>query len=384
MADVFRILDRFKITGRGDVYTIQNDTYSNIRIGEILYDLQSNHFKVKGIEMFRRIPDGKNTEDMSPGLLFEFIDGVPAEGNILVRDLENVNFLFCNHPLYPRKADEDYEEEYQAAGLEHACALFSYENLQLGKLSLYGEEISGLTIYRGWMMKPEMYRDFYNKLEARGIILINTPEEYERYHTLPGWYEDFKDCTADSVWEDQGTLESALSLTKGLSGAYVVKDYVKSRKHEWYDACFIPDIEDKQNAEKVIGNFVSRQGDALVGGVVLRQFIKLKQNGFHEKSGMPLSEEYRVFVFAGRIQIVDDYWYKDKQVRFSDEEKVWIESQVKKIKSNFATMDLARREDGSLVIMELGDGQVSGLQQIKTEDFYRAFIPEALRVGDIR
>lgn len=50
---------------------------------------------------------------------------------------------------------------YQAVGLEHHCALFSYENLENGTLSLYGDTISGLTIYRGWMMKPDMYRKFF-------------------------------------------------------------------------------------------------------------------------------------------------------------------------------------------------------------------------------
>ena len=43
-----------------------------------------------------------------------------------------------------------------------------------------------------------------------------------------------------------------------------------------------------------------------------------------------------------------------------------------RIGSNLVTMDIARKEDGSLMIMELGDGQVSGLQQIKPEGFYRA------------
>ncbi|XCP86967.1 ATP-grasp domain-containing protein [Roseburia hominis] len=37
------------------------------------------------------------------------------------------------------------------------------------------------------------------------------------------------------------------------------------------------------------------------------------------------------------------------------------------------TVDIARREDGFLIIMEFGDGQVSGLQQLEAERFYRAF-----------
>lgn len=383
MGDVFRILDRFKITGRGTVYTIKNYAHSNVRIGDILYDLQSNRFKVMGVERFRQIPDGMSIEDMPIGLMFELVGGVEAEGNMLVRSLEDVNFIFCNHPLYSKRVDEDYEEEFQVAGLEHACALFSYENIEIGKLSLYGEDISGLTIYRGWMMKPELYRTFYDKLEAKGIILINTPEEYERYHMLPGWYDDFRDNTAKSVWEDQGTVDSALLLTRGLEGSYIVKDYVKSRKHEWYDACFINNIADKANAERIIRNFVEWQDSNLVGGVVLRQFEKLMPLGFHEKSGMPISEEYRVFAFAGRIMIIDDYWQADKKTSFSEEEHQWIEASVKKLKSNFVTMDIARREDRKLIIMELGDGQVSGLQQIKPADFYRAFNPEVQRLGDV-
>lgn len=52
------------------------------------------------------------------------------------------------------------------------------------------------------------------------------PEEYERYHTLPGWYDDFADETAQSVWETEGNVENALLKAKQLSGSYIVKDYV--------------------------------------------------------------------------------------------------------------------------------------------------------------
>ena len=382
MGEVLRIQDRFKITGRGMVYFVKIYNHSTIHIGDVFYDLQGYRFKVAGIEMIRRIPDDKDPEDMPVGLLFEPVDGVEVEGNILVSSLSDINFIFCNHPLYPRRVDEDYEEEYQAAGLEHECALFSYEDLERGKLSLYGEDISGLTVYRGWMMKPELYRSFYEKLEEKGIILINSPEEYEKYHILPEWYEDFKEDTAYSVWEDEGTVESAMLLTKNLEGSYIVKDYVKSRKHEWYDACYIPKIADRANAEKIIKTFIDRQGSDLIGGVVLRQFVKLKSVGFHDKSGMPISEEYRVFAYAGRIMIIDDYWKADQKVCFPDEELEWIKAQVKKLKSSFVTMDIARREDGKLMIMELGDGQVSGLQQINLTKFYRGFNPAVLILPD--
>lgn len=377
MGDILRILERFRITGRGVVYTVKKSEAANIYMGDVFTDLRGNRFEVSGIEMFRRkIPEGKILEDMPLGLMFKQLDGVEAFGNILVSDLEDINFIFCNHPLYQRKVDEDYEDEYQEAGLHHSCALFSYEDMERGKLSLFGEDISGLTIYRGWMMKPEMYSDFYMLLEQKGIFLINTPEEYERYHTLPRWYDDFVEETAQSVWENEGNIENILLTVKQLNGPYIVKDYVKSRKHEWYDACFIKNISDIANTTRIIRNFVERQGDSLVGGIVLRKYMDLHQIGFHEKSGMPISEEYRIFVYSGKILIMDNYWTEKEDVRLSNDEISWIECIAKKVRSNFVTIDIARKDDGKLMIMEFGDGQVSGLQQIEAKDFYRSLEQE--------
>ena len=55
MAKVFRIIDRFKITGRGTVYTIKNNPDMNLHLEDILFDLQGHRFKIKGFEMIRRL-----------------------------------------------------------------------------------------------------------------------------------------------------------------------------------------------------------------------------------------------------------------------------------------------------------------------------------------
>ncbi len=369
----YRIVETFKITGRGIIYMLQISKNEVIHMGDLMYDLQGHRFKVKGIEMVRRAASWACDNIPSVGIMFELLDKAEVSGRILLSEPTEVNFLFCNHPIYSKRVDEDYEAEYQAAGLNHPCVLFSYEDLRDGKLSLYGEQITGLTIYRGWMMKPEMYKTFYDLLEKQGILLINTPEEYEHYHLLPNWYEEFKDYTAESRWTTTNCMDDAIDLSKRLRGSYIVKDYVKSRKHEWYDACYIQDIADRKNTEKVIRNFVHRQDDYLVGGVVLRQFVPLKQIGFHEQSGIPIAEEYRVFVHAGRILVIDDYWTNAHEVYLTDSEYKWIEEIAGNVKSNFVTIDLARKADGSLIIMELGDGQVSGLQQIEAAGFYRTF-----------
>ena len=45
--------------------------------------------------------------------MFELLDGVEVTGNILVSELKDINFLFCNHSLYAKRVDMDYEIEYQ-------------------------------------------------------------------------------------------------------------------------------------------------------------------------------------------------------------------------------------------------------------------------------
>ena len=104
--------------------------------------------------------------------------------------------------------------------------------------------------------------------------------------------------------------------------------------------------------------------------------MDLHQIGFYERSGMPISEEYRIFVYAGKILIMDNYWTEKEDVRLFDVEISCIECIAKKVRSNFVTIDLAWKDDGELMIMEFGDGQVSGLQQIEAKDFYQSFEQE--------
>ena len=96
MGDVLRILDRFRITGRGVVYTVKISKGCIIHIGDVLLDLRGNRFEVSGIEMFRGIiAEGKSFEDMPLGLMFKQLDGVEAYGNILVKDLNDINLFFA-------------------------------------------------------------------------------------------------------------------------------------------------------------------------------------------------------------------------------------------------------------------------------------------------
>ena len=75
---------------------------------------------------------------------------------------------------------------------------------------------------------------------------------------------------------------------------------------------------------------------------------------------MPLTKEFRLFRLNGQILSSFKYWdegdYQEIVPPINE-----FESFAKAIKSKFFSMDVAKEKDGNWIIIELGDGQVSGL-----------------------
>jgi len=280
--------------------------------------------------------------------------------------------LFCNNPLSPREVDIDYLEEYTAA---ISAGLFEVELIDFDalvnekdaekavrKVSACDSEKTG--IYRGWMMTTEQYKEFYNALLNKNIKLINTPDQYENTHHLPRWYNTVEKFTPKSLCVSPEDIRSKFDevmeqLKMFGKKPLIVKDYVKSRKHEWHDACFIPDASDPEQVKRVTENFILRQAEDLIGGVVFREFIEFQSVGTHPKSGMPLTREYRAFFVNGEWMCSFPYWDEVKYIDI-DKPDEFIR-QFSYIDSNFYTVDYACKKDGEWIIVEMGDGQVSGL-----------------------
>ena len=101
MSDIFRITDRFKITGRGIIYTIGNDKDTIIRLGDILYDLHGSQFKVKGIEMIRKRSDAIHITNAPIGLFFESISGAEVGGKDSGQRSDSHKFPVLQSPFIP-------------------------------------------------------------------------------------------------------------------------------------------------------------------------------------------------------------------------------------------------------------------------------------------
>lgn len=156
----------------------------------------------------------------------------------------------------------------------------------------------------------------------------------------------------------------------------IVKDFVKSRKHEWFEACYIPSAADQAAIERVVRRFLQLQAEDLNKGLVFREFVEFEPLAIHSKSGMPLTREYRLFVLDGQVILAAPYW---EEGEYADDEGAQppleaFHALTRNVQSRFFTMDVARRKsDGVWLIVELGDGQVAGLpERAEKEAFYRA------------
>jgi hypothetical protein len=292
--------------------------------------------------------------------------------------------LFPCEPFDPRQIDPDFEAERQAAkagGLE--TALVDHTRVvegAAGAAVARTPEGCGNAVYRGWMLRPSQYEAMHTALLSRGIALINTPEQYRTCHYLPASYPWIEGHTPSSVWFPlEGTLDVsqlARSLAPFGDSALVVKDYVKSQKHYWQDACFIPKASDLSAVERVVRRFLELQGDDLNEGLVFREFVPLRIVGTHPKSGMPLAAEFRIFWLYGKPILSHRYW---GDLTTFDAPLPWTELTpiAERIPSRFFTMDVAFLADGGWTIVELGDGQVAGLPTADlAPEFFRSLSTE--------
>lgn len=290
-----------------------------------------------------------------------------------------MRILYCNQILNPKQVDEDYNiEEKAALKYGFTSLVFSYEELIKGNTTKALKQLPHFTekqacIYRGWMLTPEQYKNLYDALISRNIELINTPEEYKQVHYLPESYACLESKTPKTVWTTHWTEDSLMDLLKPFGeNPIVVKDFVKSEKHHWEEACFIPNASDKQKVNSVVNRFIELRGEYINQGLVFRQFESLEFLTNHSKSRMPLTKEFRVFFIQGEVLKVYPYWEEGEYDTISPPLQEFV-NLAQKINTPFFTMDIAQKTDGEWIVMEVGEAQVSGLpKEADSDSFYKA------------
>ncbi|WP_425147258.1 ATP-grasp domain-containing protein [Deinococcus sp.] len=282
--------------------------------------------------------------------------------------------LFPAQPFAGRVPDDAYAGELALAqSMKLDAALIDLEALLEGQMSralrwVPHADAPRPALYRGWMLRPEVYEALHTALSERGWHLLNSPAQYRHTHYLPESFEIISEVSPRTVWIPAASAadidwDAVRTALKTFGAApIIVKDYVKSRKHEWNEACFIPDASDSAQALGVIQTLVTRQGGEFQGGLVLRAFEEFAALTRHSGSGMPLTREYRLFWLDGQLVSASRYWEEGEYP--SGEVPPAPFAQIgRNVQSRFFTMDVAQRTDGVWRVVELGDGGVAGLPE---------------------
>ncbi|GII04375.1 ATP-grasp domain-containing protein [Planobispora takensis] len=266
-----------------------------------------------------------------------------------------VGVLFCSDPLRPRRADPHFAAQASAVrDRDGRVALVDHDALEAGRA---GEAVArvpdgfGPAWYRGWMLRAERYAELEEALAARGCRLLTGAADYRRAHELPGWLPCFRELTPRTAVLPMEPGEPApdgrrLALSAaGLGeGGLVVKDYVKSRKHEWLEACYAPDPE---ALTRVAARFVELQGEDLTGGLVVREFEHFT------------GAQLRVWWLDGEPVLTGPHPDSPDETTEGPGDLGGVRAAVRALGVRFVTTDLVRRADGVWRVVEVGDGQVS-------------------------
>ncbi|SEG61250.1 hypothetical protein SAMN04489712_107197 [Thermomonospora echinospora] len=263
--------------------------------------------------------------------------------------------VFCADPLNPRRVEPHFAREAAAVRDHYGnVVLIEHDALRQGDVLTAIRRVPrhlGPAWYRGWMLTGAEYTALASALKERGTPLLTHPEDYLRAHELPGWHDTFAGLTPMSVWRPlppRTVPDDLAELVRPLPpGPAVVKDYVKSRKHEWEEACYVPDVKNVAQLRSIVAKMVALQEDFLAGGLVVREYESYDTG------------EARVWWVDGEPALIGPH--PDEPDLYPEPELDAVAMAVRALGCRFITTDLARRTDGRWRVVEVGDGQVSDL-----------------------
>ncbi len=273
----------------------------------------------------------------------------------------NVSILFPCDYFNNKKVDEDYLEEYKVAQEQGFNTIFiNYEELENGSIKLSSNEFEeGLCIYRGWMLKPETYKNLYDYLENKGLTLINTHEEYSNCHLFPLSYGLLEQFTPKiNVFSKDEVID--WDKIRQEYNRFMVKDYVKSVKGSDFPNYFDSSFTNNE-LDKYIEKFKELRGELFTKGIVIKEFVDLNKVNDN-------TNEYRAFYLKGELLTICKNSNQPLGVKEVPESLI---KQLPVLESNFYTVDFAEKSNGEFVVIETGDGQVSGLpDEQDVREFY--------------
>ena len=139
----------------------------------------------------------------------------------------------------------------------------------------------------------------------------------------------------------------------------MVKDYVKSVKGTSFPKYFDSTITQK-DFDNHMQKFYEYRGNLYTGGICIKEYLSLKHYGAD-------TNEYRVFYINNEIATISR---NSGQGTYTPLPPNKLLEKYKMLDSLYYTIDYAELENGKWKILEVGDGQVSGLSDNQDYNVY--------------
>ncbi|MEO1049510.1 MAG: ATP-grasp domain-containing protein [Bacteroidota bacterium] len=265
---------------------------------------------------------------------------------------------------------------------------YSYEHIVLGDVRSMLGQIPICThptpaLLRGFVMPLVAYTAIYEQLaNEKNIYLLDTPEQHLEVCSVVNHYDKVSHLCPPTAWIDgesaldEEVLKAKLSTFGKQGKRLMMKDYMRSAKYEREQPYDIADHTQISQVHEAMAKFKAYHNGVINGGFVFSEFIPdlcLVHDQPFPLTHQPMYEEYRLLFFNKDLLMVVNYWEEmpDYSHQLQKDELKPFQEAAKHINSNFFTIDIARRKDGSLVLIELNPGQLSGVDYKRHHEFYQ-------------
>jgi hypothetical protein len=217
-------------------------------------------------------------------------------------------------------------------------------------------------IWIGYIPTLERYTQIYAAALAKGIRLLNTPEQHRIAEEFDHAYPLLGELTPKSITiRDPDECAAAVEI---LGLPIFVKGAVQSRKARGWKACVAETTDELNRLAKALLELPNRSR----GRVVLRKLVSLRHSRCSAE-GFPFGREYRLLVYGGDVLGLGYYWEGDDPLKqLTPAEEVSVRElalqAADRLGVPYVAIDVGQLHDGTWVVIEAGDAQFSGLSQI--------------------
>lgn len=271
-----------------------------------------------------------------------------------------------------RKADTSKEE------LEAINEFFPATSMRTAIPNRAKDEPPWLVIGR-YSVLPYYY-ELMCDLAVNNARLINDHTQHQFVADLGQWSEVLGNMTPRTWGSNFDTLPENKS--------FVLKGQTNSRKFLWPTHMF---ARDKSEVPKVLSRLLD---DSLIGSqtIYVREYLPLVSYGW-DINGLPVTKEFRFFVFDGEILCGGYYWanHVDDVMAANNGELPSVEEVPKDFLTNaikslgeyvpFYTIDVGQTVSGGWQVIDVNDGQMAGLSTITPRALYLALHKALVKRG---